>query len=478
MRRLAWLLPALLAACAVGPDYRRPDLHPAASYLPPDSGLAPAPAAGARLADAWWRQFGSAEIDALVDRAIADGPALEAAKARLEAVAAMAEASSGALLPRAELDGSVGRERVNFVTFGMKGISPIFNLYSLGPSISYSLDIFGGARRQIERDLARADGAGNRLGAAYLMVTGNTVVQALTAAAASRAYEDSEAAVTADQEMLALTRRGEAAGVYPHGETTRAEAQLSADRAALPRLRQEREAARNALAVLTGTMPADSRVPALDLARLTLPTGLPLSLPSELLDQRPDILAAEADLHAASAAVGVAIADRLPHLELTAAISRAAISPTVFWRGDATEGNVTAGIAAPLFEGGALEARQDAAEAAYRASLAEYRQTVLAAFAQVADVLQALAGDEEEDKAVSAALAAANSDLAMAKAGAAAGAADRRTLLDATRRAALADADKARMTARRFIHVVQFHLALGGGWRGENHGGLRNASRG
>jgi NodT family efflux transporter outer membrane factor (OMF) lipoprotein len=476
MRRLACLLPVLLAACAVGPDYRRPDLHPPATYLPPDS--APTAGAGARIDAAWWRQFGSAEIDALVERAIADGPTLEAAKARLEAAAAMAEASSGALLPHAELDGSVGRERVNFVTFGMKGISPIFNLYSLGPSISYALDVFGGARRQVEQDLAHAEGAGYRLGAAYLMVTGNTIVQALTAAAAGRAYDDSEAAVKADREILALIRRGEAAGLYPHGETNRAEAQLAADQAALPRLREEREAARNALAVLTGTMPAQSRAPAFDLARLALPADLPLSLPSELLDERPDILAAEAELHASSAAVGVAIADRLPHIELTAAISRAAISPTLFWRGDATQGNATAGIAAPLFEGGALAARQDAAEAAYRASLADYRQTVLAAFGQVADVLQALAGDEEEDKAVSAALAAANSDLAMVKAAAAAGTADRRALLEATRRAALADADKARMAARRFVHVVQFHLALGGGWRAWNREGAGNGSQG
>lgn len=466
MRASIWVLPLLLAACAVGPDYERPDQHPSAGYLREGAAkTAPPLQQGAQIGETWWEGFGSDALNKLMTEAIADGPSLSAAKARLQAAAAMAAASSGALLPHAELDGSVSRERVNFVTFGMKGVSPIFNLYALGPSISYSLDVFGGVRRQVEADEARAEGAGYRFGAAYLMLTGNVAVQSLTAAAADRAYEATAAAVEADREIVRIARRGEEAGVYPRGEVARTEMQLAADQAALPRLREEREAAWNALAVLVGRMPADWRPPAIDLDRLAFPSDLPLALPSELLESRPDIRAAEADLHAASASVGVAVADRLPHIELTAAISRAAISPTLFWRGDATQGNVTAGIMAPLFEGGALEARQRAAEAAYEASRAEYRQTVLSAFAQVADVLQALAGDGDEAAAIELALTAARSDLASAHAGSNSGAADLRSLMLATRRENLAEAEKARMTARRFVHAVQLYLALGGGWR-------------
>lgn len=463
--RAAWFLPLLLTACTVGPDYERPDLKPPAAYLRPGAAQTTTPAADSKVASAWWEGFKSSELDTVMAQAIVGSPSLAGARSRLETAAAMAVASSGALLPHAELDGSVGRERVNFVTFGMKGISPIFNLYTLGPSISYTLDIFGGERRQAEEDEAQAQGAAYRFGAAYLMLTGNAAVQSLTAAAADRAYDATAAAVEADQEILRLARRGEAAGLYPRGAVASAEMQLSADQAALPRLREEREAAWNALAALLGRMPAEWKPPAIDLDRLAFPADLPLSLPSELLETRPDILAAEADLHAASAAIGVAVADRLPHIELTAAISRAAISPTLFWRGDATQGNATAGITAPLFEGGALAARQRAAEAAYQASLADYRQTVLTALVQVADVLQALAGDIEEEKAVDQALAAARSDLAIARAGAVSGSSNRSALMVSTRRESLAEAEKARMTARHFVHAVQFYIALGGGWR-------------
>ncbi|TWB39121.1 efflux transporter outer membrane subunit [Nitrospirillum pindoramense] len=464
--RRSLLIPGLclvLAGCAVGPDFRQPDAPATTAYTPSP---APVPAKpGAAVGMAWWRGFGSPTLDAIIDKAASDNLTLVAAKARLRGVQEMANASAGRFWPQVDLEGGVARKRVNLVTFGMQGHSPIFYLYSVGATISYSLDLFGGDRRQVEADDAKAEAAAYRTAAAYVMVTGNTAVQAVTLAAASDAAQATAAAIDADREALAAARAGLAAGALPGTAVTAAEARLAQDEALLPDLRQRAAAAQNALAVLAGVAPADWRSPPLSLADLAAPANLPLSLPSQLVRQRPDIMAAEADLHAASAAVGVATANMFPRLQLTAGLEQAAASTALFWSSDSTQGGVAAGVVAPLFHGGALNAARHAAQADYEASTADYRQTVLTAFQQVGDILMALSHDGDALASAEHALAAAAEQRNRMRAAFDRGAVNRLALLAAERDWNLAGAQRATVLGRRWADVIGLYVAMGGDWR-------------
>ncbi|WP_044558838.1 efflux transporter outer membrane subunit [Azospirillum sp. B4] len=452
-----------LAGCTVGPDFHPPDAPKVTSYSvsPPADPVR----LGAPVGDVWWRGLGSPALGAIVDSAVTGNLTLAAAKARLRGAQEMADASAGRLWPQVDATGGVARKRVNLVTFGMQGHSPVFYLYSVGATISYSLDFFGGDRRQVEEDDARAEAAGYRTAAAYVMLTGNAAVQAVTAAATADALRDTLAAVAADREALEATRHGVVAGSLPESAVTSAEARLARDEAELPALRQRLGATHNALAVLLGVAPAEWRPPALSLADMALPADLPLSLPSDLVRQRPDIMAAEADLHAASAAVGVATANMFPRVQLTAGLEQAAASTALFWSSDSTQGGVAAGVTAPLFHGGALNAARRAAKAEFEASGADYRQTVLTAFQQVGDILQALANDGDALASADLALSVAAKQRTMMQAAFARGAVNHLAVLAAERDWQMARASRDAALGRRWVDVIGLYVAMGGDWR-------------
>ncbi|ASG24053.1 efflux transporter outer membrane subunit [Nitrospirillum viridazoti] len=452
-----------LTGCAVGPDFRQPNSPKVSAYTATPAGDVVKP--GTAVGDGWWHGFASPALSAIVDRAVAGNLSLTAAKARLRGAQEMADASAGRLWPQVDVEGGIARKRVNLVTFGMQGHSPVFYLYSVGATISYSLDLFGGDRRQVEADDAKAEAAAYRTAAAYVMLTGNAAVQTVSFAAASDALAAATLAVTADREALAAVLRGAEAGTLSRSAVTAAQARLAQDEALLPGLRQRVGTAQNALAVLMGLAPAEWQPTPISLADLALPGDLPLSLPSQLVRQRPDIMAAEADLHAASAAVGVATANMFPRLQLTAGLEQAAASTALFWSSDSTQGGVAAGLVAPLFHGGALNAARHAAQAEFEASAAEYRQTVLTAFQQVGDILLALTNDGDALVNADRALAAAAEQRAMTQAAFEHGAANRLTLLAAERDWNLARADHAAALGRRWADVVGLYVAMGGDWR-------------
>lgn len=406
---LIGLTAAILAAgCTLGPDFRAPAAPTAAGYAMAgdDADPAASTALGDKVVADWWTLFRSPALDQLMRQAIADNRTLEAARARLSQARAAA-ASEGGLLS-ADASGAAKRERANLNAFSggafgagpkIPGFSfptnPEFNLYSIGASVSYDLDLFGGARRRRESLAAEAEAKARELDAAYLTLTGQVVQQALIIADASIQADALQDIVEHDQTALAMLRQSRAAGGSSAVDVVDAEAQLAQDAAVLPVQRQRLAAARHAMAVLVGKAPSAWSPPAFDADSGVLPAVLPVSVPSTLVHGRPDILEAEARLHAATAQIGAAQAARYPDIKLTGGYNLDSLTTHDLFAPISTSWAIGPAVSVPLFHSGELKARQREAEAAARAALADYQQTVLAAFAQVADVLQSIAHDNQ-----------------------------------------------------------------------------------
>lgn len=478
------VLAALAAgSCVVGPDFKRPAPPGVDGYLPPAeaangaNGASPAtPANGAAPANgvsageaaaqrialgeqipaAWWELFHCARLDETLRQAIAASNNLAAARATLaQAREAIVEARAG-LYPQLDL-GAGARH-------AWGGAGGGGNLFSIGPNASYAIDAFGGTRRRVEQETALAENQRYQLAAAYLTLTGNSVTAAIAIASARLQIATVEDLIKNDQKNLALVQRELDAGKVARSEVLTAAAQLESDRTQLPGLHQQLSVARHALTVLAGRAPAAWSPPELDITEFTLPGDLPLSLPSELVRRRPDILAAEAQLHADSAAIGVATAQLYPSITLSASLVQesAALARLLAAAGRAW----TAGgsLDAPLYRGGALDAARRAAVDAYDAQLATYRQTVLQAFGQVADALSALEHDAELVAASRRALDIAGASLALQRSSYAAGKTSALQLIVAENTYSDARLGNARATAQRLADTAQLFIAAGGGW--------------
>lgn len=460
-----------LAGCAtVGPDFSRPAVPAAADYaMAGDTPTPLAPTAASR--GAWWSALGSESLDRAIRQALAESPTVVEADARLEAARAAVAEARGEALPRVDASASGERERANLQSFGftdfggVRTSNPTFNLYSIGGAVAYDLDPFGGERRRREGAEARLEAQTRRAEAAYLTLTANVALQAVTIATLNAQIAAVERMVAADEASVALARRAEALGGATGGAPVEAGAQLEKDRALLPPLRAELAAARHALAQLVGRAPAEWAAPDFSLEGLTLTAATPLALPSELVRQRPDILAAEAELHAAVADVGVATADLYPRVSLTGAFAQGALEPGDLFSYDVSGWSLGAGLAAPVFDGGRLRARRQAVEAEARAADARYRQTVLAAFVQVGDSLQALAADEEAIAVQTRALAVKEGGVRLARLGYERGGDTLTSVLTAQRKANETAADLARARGRRLADAVRLFAASGGDWR-------------
>ncbi|HEV2189423.1 MAG TPA: efflux transporter outer membrane subunit, partial [Stellaceae bacterium] len=311
---------------------------------------------------------------------------------------------------------------------------------------------------------ALADVSDYQLAAAYLSLTGNITTQAITVAGLRAQIKTVEDILADDEKNLSLVKTQQAGGTATMVDVTTAQTQLANDRALLPPLRQQLSVARDALTVYVGKTPADWRPPDFDLKSLALPTTVPVSLPSSLVRQRPDILAAEAQLHANAALVGVATANLFPNFTLNANVLQSATNLGNFFSGAYTAYNLGAAMAAPIFHGGALQAQQRAARDAFDASWAAYRGTVITAFGQVADLLQALAHDDEAVKTQRAALASAEEALKLARLSYQAGNSTLLQLLDPERQRQQAQLGVVRAETQRLIDTAQLMVALGSGW--------------
>ena len=465
----------LLSGCMVGPDFHPPATPTDLTFTAPDEQPVTEQdiKLGERIEGEWWDLFGSRDLSAVVKQATESNRTVASAEAKLSQAREAVAAASGGLLPQADLAAAASRQKVSLAAFGFNGASgfgppggslPPFSLFTLGPSVSYALDIFGGTRRTIEQRAAEADNKAFLVDAAYLTVSGNAVAAALTMASIASQLKQVDAIIAEDERTLALVRSARAAGAVSNVDVLSAESQLANDRTLTAPLKQQLSVARHALALLVGATPGSWTPPAFDLEALTLPRAIPVTLPSELVHQRPDILAAEADLHAASAAVGVATARLYPSITLSASVTQEANDLGHIFTGPANVWSLAAGLTAPLFHGGTLSAEKRAAVDAYQASLADYQQVVLQSFAQVADLLEALAHDGEQLEAQRRALDASNASLGLTRESYQAGNIGLLQVLDSERLNQQARLGYVRARSQQFLDTAQLYVALGGGW--------------
>ncbi|MEA1652228.1 efflux transporter outer membrane subunit [Nitrospirillum sp. BR 11164] len=453
---------ALLSACTVGPDFTPPAAPPSAHYDPEvESRLAQAASPqrvspGGGIAGDWWSAFRSPALDLVMRRSIGGNFDLKIADARIRQASDAVRAAGGALYPQVDFGTQIGRARADAPGPATS------SFYAVGAQVGFDLDLFGGTRRLVERQGALADAEAHRFDAAYLILTGDVATQAFLLASA-RAQIDAVRTLLADDERtLALVRAAHGQGGVGQPDVALAETQLAQDQTLLPPLAQQRDAARHALAILAGQGPAEAAVPDFDLAGFVLPSDLPLTLPSELAHDRPDILAAEADLHAASAAVGVATADLYPHLTVSGSLTQGGTDPASLFQAGNSLWGAAAGLAGPVFHGGALEANREGAVEGYRAALAAYRRTVVRSLCQVADVLQAIGHDADAYAAQERALVAAGASLRLNRDGYRTEDTGVLPMLDAERAYQRALLGRIRAETARYLDTVQLFIALGG----------------
>ena len=461
-------LTLVLAGCVVGPDFQRPappDVH---EYLPPEppasrtesaTEAAQRVALGSRVPAQWWELFHCPRLDETLRQAIAASYSLAAARSTLaQAREAILEARA-AFYPQISFGASARR--------GTAAGGGVSNLFSLGPSVSYSIDAFGGTRRHVEEVSALAESERYQLAAAYLTLTGNSVVQAITIASTRFQIATVESLIRNDEKNLDLVQREFNAGKVARSEVLTAAAQREADRTQLPGLHQQLNVARHALAILAARAPGQWSAPDFDIEEFTLPDNLPVSLPSELVRQRPDILAAEALLHADSAAIGVATAQMYPSITLSASLVQEALSLASLFTSAARSWDVGAAVDAPISRGGALAAQRRAAIDAYNAGLAIYQETILQAFGQVADALSAIDHDAEMVAASQRAVAITDDSLTLQRSSFAAGKTNALQLIVAENTYSSARLGYVRAVGQRLADTAELFIAVGGGWWNE-----------
>lgn len=465
MKTLAFASALFLTACSVGPDFVKPTPPAAERYTTeqlPNIELATRAAdAGAAPGQEWWSIFQSPKLDETVRTALAGNRELRIAQANLAQAREIYAASRGARLPDAEIAAANARNQYGAAFLGGFDLPP-FTAYSVGVNVNYLLDYTGGVRRTVEEQQALYEARGHEATAAHLSLTGNVVLQALAIASARARIRAAEGILEEDSRNVDLVNKALQEGSVARVDLLTAQSQLAQDQTLLPPLRQELSAARHALAVLVGQAPGNWSAPDFELEDFVPPSPLPVSLPSELARRRPDIRSSEAQLHAATAGVGVATANLYPQIKLTAQLSQQALDAGDLFKDSAFAFGLAGNLTAPLFNGGRLRAEKRAAEAARQAAFANYEQTVLTAFGQVADVLAALEHDAQAIEAQQQALNVAENNLSLTRESYSAGNVGVLQILDAERSVQRARIGVAGATARRLQDSAELIVALGG----------------
>jgi NodT family efflux transporter outer membrane factor (OMF) lipoprotein len=472
---IALAVSSALCGCALGPDFRPPEPPAVATYTPAPQPAETGAASGAggnaqhfvpadTIGGAWWQTFGSPALDQLVQRALEDSPTL--AQARMKLVQARQDylAQAGATQwPQVDASLNATRAKPDPAAFGIGSLAggrsfPPFTLYSAKVSVSYTLDLFGANRRALEALAAQVDYQQFELDAARLSLAGNVVTATVRRASLAKQIVLTEELLAEEGRQLDITDERYRAGGVSRMDVLSQRSQVEQTRASLAPLRTQLAQADHQLAVYLGRAPGDGPdTGALDLDALVLPAELPLTLPSTLARQRPDIRASEALLHQASANVGVAVADLYPQLNLSANTGAEGIRISDLlnvW-------SVGAGLTQPLFHGGQLQARKRSAEAAYEAALAAYRQTVLQGLQQVADALRALQQDAIELESRDQAQRDARASAEIASLRYAAGGLSQLALLDTQRQQLQTTLDRAKVQAQRLADTAALYQALG-----------------
>lgn len=467
---------ALLAACAVGPDYRAPEAPAAGAYTekptvertdsaPVQGGDAQRFEVGAKIAADWWTVFGSPDLDALIQAALRGQPTLAAAQAALRQAEENVNAQYSVLYPSVDASLSGRRQRISGATFGNPSIpSSTFNLYNASVGVTYAIDVAGGARRELEALQAGVDFQRFQVEAVYLSLTANVATTAFREASLREQIHAEREISEAQDAQLALAEKQFKLGAISGSDLLGQRAQAAQTRAILPPLERALGQTRNQLAVLVGKLPAEAKLPELDFSNFRLPQALPVSVPSELLRQRPDVRQAETILQQTNARIGVAEALMFPQLTLTGSYGTAALRTGDLFNPGTQLWNIGANLLQPIFHAGQLRAQKRGAEAAYDQAFAQYRQAVLVAFQDVADVLLALEYDARALKAQAEAEAAARESLEVTQQQLKFGATNYVQLFNAQRQYSLAKVALVQAQAARYADTAALFQALGGGW--------------
>ncbi len=465
----------LLTACAAGPNFVRPPAPEGAAYT---DGPLPATAAtgvaggeaqrfveGLDIPGQWWTLFQSQALNGLVERALTQNPDLQAAQAALVAAREHVLAQRGAYLPAVSASAFATLQKTSAALSPTPNSGDLyFSLYTAQVGVSYLPDVFGFNRRTVESLRAQAEAQRFALAATYITLTTNVVVAAIQEASLRAQIAATRELIARDSEAVDILRNRFAQGYANRLDVAAQESQLAQATATLPPLVKQLAQQRDLLARLSGAYPNQAMAEQFELASLELPRELPVSIPSRLVEQRPDVRQAEENLHTASAQVGVAVANRLPSFPLTAGIGSMALAlrqvfgaGTGFW-------SLGASVTQPIFQGGALLHQERAARDAYLQAEGEYRSTVLTAFQNVADVLNALEQDAEALRTAAAAEQSARVTLDLVRRQLQVGYAGYLALVNAESTYEQATINLVLARANRFADTAALFQALGGGW--------------
>ena len=477
LRLLALIWTGVISACAVGPDFKQPEAPKTSSYTegPLSKKLTTAPGfpggteqefvEGADIEAQWWELYKSPELDALIKKALQQNPNLGAADAALRAAQENVNAQiGGQYFPAVSVGGAATRQLQPSAIYGIPYGSDTYNLYNTSVNVSYKLDVFGGARRAVEGARAQAEVAQYQLEGAYLSLTANVVTSAVKEAALRAQLQATEEILKAQTNLAEVTEKQLVIGTVSKVDVTSQRTLVSTSQVDLFNYERNLAFARNQLAVLVGELPSNAAITQFDLSKLRLPEKLPLSVPSSLVRQRPDVRAAEAQLKAQNAFVGVATANLLPQFNITGSIGSAALTSAALFGPNSALWSIGGGILQPLFQGGQLLAQRRGAIANYEQAAFQYQATVLSAFQEVANALRALETGAQGLKAASDAERYAYETLDLVQQQYKLGTASYLAVLYYQNQYQQAKVKSVAAQATRFSDTAALFTALGGGW--------------
>jgi NodT family efflux transporter outer membrane factor (OMF) lipoprotein len=468
---------AIVAGCTSGPDYVQPDKPKEQGFTPeplsPQTASAPGVHGGETqtfepgrdIPGDWWTLFGSQELTALVRESLGANPDIDAAQATLRQANETLYAQQGSLFPTLTGNGSGTQQQTVGAAAGQAAIGQTqYGVISASLAVAYSPDIFGGVRRQVEAQAAQVDVQRFALEATYLTLSSNTVVAAINLASLRAQIAATEAVIKLQSDAINLVQTQVNLGGASQVDLLAQQANLRATQATLPPLQKQLAIQRNQLMTLLGKPPTEDAGQGLQLASFQLPEQIPLSLPSQLVEQRPDVRSAESQLRVASANIGVAVAAQLPQFNITAGIGYTAAGLATMFMPASLVWNLGLSAAQPLFNGGKLEHQKKAAIAAYDAAAAKYRSTVLSAFQDVANALRSIQADAELLKAALASEQTAAASLSIVEQQYQLGSVNYINLINAQTTYQNAILGRVKAQAQRFSDTAAMIQALGGGW--------------
>ncbi len=461
-----------VSGCAVGPDFRKPDAPAANSYTKEPIANIYGKDAQAFVKDMdvpgqWWTLFQSEQLNALIEKALKSNPNIQAAQAGLRAAQENVKAQQGLFYPSVAGNYSATRQHIApsvAATDPLPSGQLLFSLYNAQVGVSYAPDVFGLNRRTVESLQAQAEIQRSQLLATYLTLTSNVVTAAIQEASLRAQINAVHKIIDIETQMLHMLRNQFAKGSASRLDVAAQESQLAQARAMLPPIENQLAVQRDLLTALAGNYSEDEIAERFELSGLALPSELPLSLPSRLVEQRPDVRAAEEQLHSASASVGIAVANRLPQFAINGLGGYTGTSFAHMFNPADRFWSMAEGVTQPIFDGGNLLHKERAARAAYEQAKAQYRSAVITAFQNVADTLHALQFDADALKAANAAEHAAGTTLELTRRQLQSGSATYLAALSAEQTYQQARISLIQAQASRYADTAALFQALGGGW--------------